>query len=58
MKTLAQLREELIDDTVDSCANDYGYLRSAVQDYVSSMDEDEDEIRYRHQCAFEGMEDE
>lgn len=56
MKELGQLREELIDDMVDTCTNDREYLRSLVQDYVSSMDEDE--IRYRHQCAFEGMEDE
>ena len=56
MKTLEQLREELIDDMVDTCTNDYGYLRSVVQDYVSSMDEGE--IRRRHQCAFEWMEDE
>ena len=56
MKTLEQLREELIDDTIDSCTNDYGYLRSVVQAYIHQMGEKE--VRSRHQSAFEWMEDE
>lgn len=56
MKELEQLREELIDDMVDTCTNDREYLRSLVQDYVNSMCKDE--IQQRHQCAFEGMEEE
>lgn len=45
------LLNEVIDDAVDTCVNDTGYLRSLLRDFYSNMSYDE--IRKLHNDAFD-----
>jgi formate dehydrogenase maturation protein FdhE len=49
-----QLLNEVIEDAVDTCVNDTGYLRSLLRYFYSSMSYDE--IRKLHNDAFDNDE--
>lgn len=51
MKTLNQITEDLIDDALDTCRNDFGYMKSILRSYFEGMTEDE--RRKAHQDAFD-----
>lgn len=41
MKKIEQITDELIDDAMDTCMNDSGYLRSILRSYFSAAGEEE-----------------
>jgi DUF1680 family protein len=52
---IERLLDEVIDDAVDTCMNDSGYLRSLLREHFSNMTHDE--IRKLHNDAFDYDED-
>jgi DUF1680 family protein len=54
--SLEQITDELINDSVDSCMNDEGYLRSVLRAYFESMNEAE--RRKCHKETFSSVDEE
>jgi formate dehydrogenase maturation protein FdhE len=50
-KPIETILDEVVDDAVDTCMNDSGYLRSLLRDHFSNMSHDE--IRKLHHDAFD-----
>lgn len=50
MKTIETITDELVDDAVDTCMQDSGYLRSILQCYFEAMSDEE--RRKAHSEAF------
>ena len=55
MKTKDTIQDELIDDVVDACMQDEGYLRSIIRSYFETFTEDE--LREMHAAVFGAAED-